>query len=129
MGVTDVMTGPVLTVKQPAHDPTPPSGFVTVTSRAPTGAVDATEIISVSNVELVNVTDLTVTPEPLTATVAPETKPVPFNFTVRHEAPWPNAFGDNDVAVTAPVALGTTVLEAADAGPVPTAFVAVTVNE
>src|SRR3954468_18059419 len=123
------MTGPVLTVKHPAHEAVPPSGFVTVTSRAPTGAVDATEIINVSTVALVTVTDLIVTSEPLTATVEPATKPLPFSFTVRHDAPCPNDFGDNEVAVTGAVAVGTTTFEAADAGPVPAAFVAVTVNE
>src|SRR4051794_26768450 len=107
------MTGAAETVKQLEHVTGPLPACVTTTSRAPGAAVAATEIIRVSTVALFHVTDFTVTP-PAMATVAPDANPVPFSFTVRHEADCPSVFGESDVTVTVVDAVGTTTFDGAD---------------
>src|ERR1700722_4186858 len=62
-GATDVTVGLALTVKALFLVTTPPSGFVTVTSRAPVGAPAATDTFMLSVVPL-PVTELTTTPVP-----------------------------------------------------------------
>jgi hypothetical protein len=63
--------------KPPASVKVPASGFVTVTSRSPVVAFDATERRTVRLVELFRVTETTVMPFPENVTVAPLTKFVP----------------------------------------------------
>jgi hypothetical protein len=62
-----------------------PPLVVTVTLRAPSAASAAIASFAVIDVVLCIATSLTVTPVPLTATVAPETKFVPVNVTVVDE--------------------------------------------
>jgi hypothetical protein len=71
------MVGAAFTVKTPVPVPVPASGLVTVTLPAPVVAPAATVTLAVSEVELLNVTELTVIPVAENATVAPDTKPVP----------------------------------------------------
>ncbi|MFA5891874.1 MAG: hypothetical protein WDA27_13140 [Actinomycetota bacterium] len=47
-GLAEVTVGGVATVKQPAHVPTPPSGFVTTMSRAPAAAVEEMVIVAMA---------------------------------------------------------------------------------
>ena len=85
-GVAEVNVGAGLMRKQPVQVALPPPE-VTVTSRCRCGASASTEIISVSSVELVNVTRFTPTPVPLTDTAASLVNPEPLSLTVRHDAP------------------------------------------
>src|SRR3972149_6110427 len=74
--VIEIVGATALTVKHPAQLPAAVSGLVTVTSRVPAGAFDATVMFAVSWIELTKVVELTVIPAPK-LDVAPETKPVP----------------------------------------------------
>src|SRR5262245_30461463 len=60
-----------LTVKHPVHVPLCPSGFVTVTFRAPSGAVELTESLTSKPNWVMFVAECTVIPAPENATVAP----------------------------------------------------------
>jgi len=71
-----VTVGPALTVNVPA-DPTPASGFVTVTLRAPVLAPGSIVMLAISSVEDLNVVELTAIPEPNDA-AAPLTKFLPL---------------------------------------------------
>ena len=71
-----VTVGPALTVNALA-EPTPASGFVTITARVPVAAVPSTVTLAVSSVEDLNVVEATVTPAPNDA-VAPLTKFLPL---------------------------------------------------
>lgn len=82
----EMMFGPALTVNAPASEPTPPSVFVTLTTRVPGLAADSIEILLDSSVELTTVVDSTVTPAPKDA-LAPLAKPVPLIATVCLLAP------------------------------------------
>jgi hypothetical protein len=77
-GFVEVTVGAPLTVKQPEHEPTPVSGFVTVTLRAPVVATELMEMLAVSWVELTKLVELTVMPVPEKDAVAPFTKLVPL---------------------------------------------------
>jgi hypothetical protein len=63
-------------------EPVVPPVVVTVTVRPPRAASLAAVNLAVSDVVLVRATSLTVTPAPLTATVAPATKLVPVSVNV-----------------------------------------------
>ena len=98
-GVTDVTVGGVTTVKPPVRLLAPLSGLVTVTSRRPTVAVEATVTLTSNCVELTNVAVLTEIPVPENVTAAPLTKLVPVTVTVWTAAPAPIADGDRLVTV------------------------------
>jgi hypothetical protein len=78
-----VPVGPELavTVKQPVHEAEAPPGLVTVTSRAPVGALEATLTLATTVVELWKVVEFTVMPVPEKAALAPDTKLVPVTVT------------------------------------------------
>ena len=100
-GDVDVGAGAGLMVRHPVHVAEPPP-VVTVTSRAPTGAVAAALTLIVSLVLLTKVVETTVTPVPDTDVVAPDWKLVPFTVSVR-VPPWPSLFGLTEEMVGAPV--------------------------
>jgi hypothetical protein len=77
LGLVEDTVGPALTVKHPVHDPTPLSGLVTVTLRAPLVAPPVIEMFATSCVELLNVVEFTVIPVPENDAAAPFTKFVP----------------------------------------------------
>jgi hypothetical protein len=91
-GETDVAVSAAFTVKPPLV-PTPESGFVIVTVRAPVVAPLATETGTVSCDELTNDVEPTVRPVPEKVTTAPLTKLEPLIVIVWVEAPWPSAGG------------------------------------
>ena len=70
-----------LTVKTPVPVPTPASGLVTVTLRAPVVAEPKMVMLAVSEVALTKVVELTVIPVPEKEATAPETNPVPVIVT------------------------------------------------
>ena len=72
------MSGQSPTVRHPVQVPRPPSGFVTVADRTPTGAVAAAD--TVRSMRLSGMTPVTVpvTPVPEKATFAPLTTPAPY---------------------------------------------------
>ena len=78
LGVTDSTLGRALTVKPAASEPTPSSGFLTVTVRASAGALGETVMPTVNSVEFFTVFELTVMPVPENVAVAPLTNPVPL---------------------------------------------------
>src|SRR5881628_1562623 len=80
------------TVKPPASTTVCPSGFVTVTSRAPIAAVAPITRATESWVDETTVVELTVMPAP-NAALAPAWKFVPVTVTVRF-APWTPVLGD-----------------------------------
>jgi hypothetical protein len=99
-GEVDVGFGAGLIVRHPVHVAEPPPA-VTVTSRAPTGAVAAAFTLIVSLVLLTKLVETTVTPVPDTDVVAPDWKLLPF--TVRFRVPpWPSAFGLTEEMVGPP---------------------------
>ena len=63
LGLTLVTLGAAVTVKALA-EPTPASGFVTVTARVPVAAVPSTVTLAISSLEDLNVVELTVMPAP-----------------------------------------------------------------
>ncbi len=71
------------TVNPPARVALPPpgAGFVTVTFRAPSDALDPITRVAVRDVALTTDTSLTVMLEPKETVVRPETKPEPVNVT------------------------------------------------
>ena len=71
----------LVTVKPPDSVTLPPPAFVTVTSRAPRAAPAAMPSVAVICVADPSNTLLTVTPVPLTLTLAPATKPEPVIVT------------------------------------------------
>ena len=77
----------------------PASGFVTVTFRVPVAAPPESEMLTVSCVELLRVTELTVIPLPEKATDAPLTKPVPVKTMLWFERPWRRELGLSEVIV------------------------------
>jgi hypothetical protein len=98
LGLLEDTVGLALTVKALASDPTPASGFVTVTVRTPVAAPDSTVILAVSSVELTKLVDSTVIPVPKDA-VAPEAKLLPLTVIVCLLAPWPRELGVVDSMV------------------------------
>src|SRR6266568_8125326 len=76
-GVAEVSVGAAFTVKQPAHDPAPKSGFVTVMSCAPRVADPETVMFTVRWILESRATVFTVMPVPLNATVGVVSNPVP----------------------------------------------------
>jgi len=66
-----------MTVNAPASVADWPSGLVTLTSRAPTGAPSSTLTLTVRRVSSSKTTASTVTPLPLKATSGSSTKPAP----------------------------------------------------
>jgi hypothetical protein len=80
-GLALVIAGVVGLIVSVCADVVPP-GVVTVIDRAPMSAAAATVRRAVIDVALTNVTSLTETPEPVTATVAPLTKAVPVRVIV-----------------------------------------------
>ena len=99
-GLTDATVGPVFTVNLAVPVPAPPSGFVTVTSRAPVVAFVAIVMFAVTWVALFHVVEFTVMPAPENDAANPAalTKPVPViaTFCV---APCPRDAGLADVTV------------------------------
>jgi hypothetical protein len=93
------LTGTALTVNPFVSVAVPASGLVTVTSRAPAAAFDATPTFTVSWVEELNVVEFTVIPEPENDTVAPDTNPVPVTVTFWFAAPCGRLFGLSEVTV------------------------------
>ena len=77
LGLVDSTVGPASTVKAAAFEPTPASGLVTVTVRAPVLAPGSTVTLAVSSVDDLKVVELTVTPAPKDD-VAPLTKFAPL---------------------------------------------------
>jgi hypothetical protein len=99
-------TFPRYVIRKPlARVELPKSGFVTVTSRNPVVAFEATERRTVRLVELFRVTDTTVMPFPENATVAPLTKFVPVIVMFEALVPRPFEFGLMDVIVGPAVTL------------------------
>ena len=88
LGEVDVTAGAGLMVRHPPHVAESPP-VVTVTSRAPMGAVAVALTLMDSLVLLTNVVETTVTPVPETEVVAPDWKLVPFTVRVR-EPFWPS---------------------------------------
>lgn len=105
-GEVDVGFGAGLIVRHAAHaaDPTP---VVTVTLRAPMGAVAVAFTLMVNLTPLTKVVETTVTPVPDTEVVAPDWKLAPFTARVRVPF-WPSAFGLTEEMV-GPPALAPTV--------------------
>jgi hypothetical protein len=93
----------VLTVNMLVPVPTPASELVTVRLRAPVAAEGSMLMFPVSEVALLNVTELTVMPVPENVTVAPLTKPVPLMVMLWFDAPWPRESGAALVTVTGEV--------------------------
>ena len=71
LGLSPETVGFALTEKHPVHFDVPVSGFVTVTSRAPIVALLATVTLSVKDVALLRVSELSVMPVPDHLTVTP----------------------------------------------------------
>jgi hypothetical protein len=112
VGLTDVtVAGLVITRRHPVQVPRPPSGLMTVTSRKPSDAVALTVSDTVIDVAEVRFAEFTVTPVPLTTTVAPTAKFDPVTTALKFVAPWPTWFGESELAtgepftVNAPVAV------------------------
>jgi hypothetical protein len=103
LGLVELTVGAALTVKMPVAVPAPLSGFVTVTFRAPVVAPEDTLMFAVSEVALLNVTELTVMQVPENVTFAPLTKPVPLMVMLWFDAPWPRESGAALVTVTGEV--------------------------
>ena len=83
LGLSEEIVGAALTLKTPLPVPTPASGLVTVTLPAPVLAVEEMLMFAVSWVELTNVVELTVIPDPNDAASAgPLSKPVPVMVTL-----------------------------------------------
>jgi hypothetical protein len=80
-------------VKQLAHEPTPASGFVTVTLLVPVLAFDASVTFAVSEVAETNVVEFTVIPVPEKVAAAPLTKFVPVTVMSWLAAPCPRDEG------------------------------------
>ena len=99
-GELDVGAGAALTVRQPGHV-AEPAPVVTVTLRAPMGAVAVAFTLMVNLMLLTKVVETTVTPVPDTELVAPDWKFVPFTAKVR-VPPWPSAFGLTEEMVGPP---------------------------
>ena len=87
LGVSPEIVGFALTAKQPVHFDVPVSGLVTVTSRAPIVALLATVTLSVNDVALLRVSELSVMPVPDHFTVTPDWNPVPVTVTATCDAP------------------------------------------
>jgi hypothetical protein len=119
-GLVDVTVGAALTVKTLAPVPTPASGFVTVTSRAPVVAFEATVMLAVSEVALTNVVEFTVMPVPENVAAAPETNPVPVIVMFWLAAPWPRELGLVEETVGAALTVNTLVPVAALPSPLVT---------
>src|SRR4051812_20111423 len=93
-----VGSGPML--KQPVQEPAPPLlGLVTVTVRAPCGAVESTVTLATTCCASVKSVDTTVTPLPEIVTFAPVTKPVPVTVS-GVEALVPEAGGVSELGDT-----------------------------
>ncbi len=102
VGLIDVSTGTALTVRQAEHVPVRRSGLVTLTLRAVGFAVGATVTLAVRLVGLLYVTEPTVTPVPVTATVAPLTKLEPPIAICWLVAPSGTVFGETPVTTGGP---------------------------
>src|SRR5437764_8659851 len=87
LGLVEVTVGAASTVKIPVPVAEALSGFVTVTLRDPVVAPDAMVMLTVSEVELLKVVELTVIPVPENEAVAPLTKLVPVIVTFWLVAP------------------------------------------
>ena len=77
-----MIVGRAFTVNALAREPTPPSGLVTVTDRAPVVAVAESVMLAVSEVALFLVTELTVIPVPEKTTIDDVHVPVPKSVPV-----------------------------------------------
>jgi hypothetical protein len=99
LGLVEVTVGAALTVNTPVPVPTPPSGLVTVTLRAPVVAPAAIAMFAVSCVALTNVVELTVIPVPENDADAPVTKFVPVIVTLKLVAPLSPELGLVEVTV------------------------------
>jgi hypothetical protein len=115
LGLVEVTVGAALTVNTPVPVPTPPSGLVTVTLRAPVVAPAAIAMFAVSCVALTNVVELTVIPVPENdaASPVPLTKLVPVIVTLKLVAPLSPELGLVEVTVGPALTVNTFV-------PVPT---------
>lgn len=122
-GEVDVTTGAGRIVRHPAHVVEFPP-VVTVTSRAPVGAVAAAFTLMDSLVLLTKAVETTVTPVPDTVMVAPDWKLVPFTAKVRVPF-WPSALGLTD-EIVGPPALAPTVRMPLPVPVCPSGFVTVT---
>ena len=89
VGLTAVTVGAALTVKIEPLVKVPVSGFVSVTVLVPSEAFAATVTFTVSDVALLNVVELTVTPLFAKVTTAPLTKFVPVSVKFWLVALWP----------------------------------------
>jgi hypothetical protein len=101
LGLVDATVGAAFTVKQLEHDPTPASGFVTVTLPAPVVAFPATVMLAVSDVAETNVVEFTVMPDPENVAAAPLTNPDPVIVMFWVDAPCPLEEGLVDETVGA----------------------------
>ena len=81
LGLTDVTADPRFTVNTPIPTPTPVSGFITVTLRAPVAAPEAIVMFATSDALLTNAVEFTVIPEPENDAPAPVTNPEPVIVT------------------------------------------------
>ena len=108
-----------MTVRQFVQLAVAPPGFVTVTVRVVAVAVVVTLYETVSEVELLKVTLLTVRAALLNATVAPLRKPVPVMPMLRLTAPWPTVFGAMELTTSGAVTVWATVLAAVLAAKLP----------
>jgi hypothetical protein len=100
-GFADVGAGAAATAKHPVHDPDLPSVFVTAMFLGPTAADAAMVRFKESCVAEVNEVELTVTPLPLTAAVAPRAKLVPDTETVSPVVPCAREAGEAEETVGA----------------------------
>ena len=100
-GEVDVGAGAGVIVRHPVHV-AEPAPVITVTFRAPMGAVAVAFTLMVNLMLLTKAVETTVTPDPDTEVVAPDWKLVPFTARVR-VPPWPSAFGLTEEMVGPPV--------------------------
>ena len=94
LGVIEPIVGPVATVNVGGPVTVPPSGFVTVTVRAPGVAPDAIEITTVTCVGESRWTEPTVMPAPPNTTAGVGAKFVPVMINESPDAPWPPDEGE-----------------------------------
>ena len=121
-GLAEMTVGAVVTLKHPVQEANLPSGLVTVTSRPPMVAPDATEMFSVTWVALSKVVELTVMSVPENDPTAPGAKLVPVTATSRPDAPC----GRDDGFVDRTVGTALTVKHPVQVPAVASGFVTVT---
>ncbi len=127
-GVIEVTVGAATTVRHPVQVAFVASGLVTVTEYEPVVVPAADFSVTVTVVGVTTTEDavsVTLVDGPVTATVAPASKPAP-ETTKEPDAPTARRPGLTEVI---PIGgRGTTVLEAGEGAPAPTPLVAVTVK-